>query len=169
MWTVKGKTTAGKDVSYNVPTAKDTDKAIVLALAFQQHGQADAGDPLTPEATVEWSSDSVLRLETPVQLKTGSNYGVDRRVKKGVWERHSTRAYRSMEAAEEAMESAASEFPNDRFRIVETLVMSRVISVTKNAFVLVGEEPDPEPLETPKEETSKEAPKAKPTPKTKAA
>lgn len=174
MWSVKGKTVAGKDVEYKVPAGKDTDKAFVLALAFQQHGQTDASDPLTAEASVEWTSDSIMALPNAVVLKESKNFAVDRRVAKGVWERHSQRAYRSLEAAEEAMESAASEYPGDRFRIVETFTASTVISATKNSMDVIEEKPD-----EPKEETKstegvkadeskpadKPAPKGKPAPK----
>lgn len=167
MWTVKGKTVAGKDVSIQVAAGKDTEKAFVLALAFQQHGQKDAGDPLTTEAAVEWTSDSIMPIPTVVVLKEGSNYAVDRRVKKGVWERHSQRAFRSLEAAEEAMESAASEFPDDQFRIVETYTVSRVVSITKTALNFVGEKPDEEPKQEADTGEKKVEDKAKPSAKPK--
>lgn len=139
MWVVKGKTVAGKDVSYNVPAGKDTDKAFVMALAFQEHGKASPDDALTAETNVLWTSDNVISLDNPITITKRENYGVDKRISKGVWERHSQRAYRTIESATEALESAASEFPGDKFRIVATYTTSDVVAVSKNAMDAVGE------------------------------
>lgn len=149
MWVVKGKTVSGKDVEYKVPAGRDTDKAFVMALAFQEHGKVAPDDALTAETTVNWTSDSVVSLKDPFAILARQNFAVDKRVKKGVWERHSVRAYRTIESATEALESAASEFPNDMFRIVATATTSDVVAVSKNAFDKVGEQPD-----APTEETS---------------
>lgn len=156
MWVVTGKTTAGNEVQYKVPAGKDTDKAFVLALAFQQHGAANADDPLTAETEVKWTSDNIQDLPTPITLMNRSNYAVDIRVSKGVWHRHSQRAFRSLEAAGEVLESAASEFPTDKFRIVATHTVSQVVAVSKNALDNVGEEPD-KPVE---EKLPEDAPEA---------
>lgn len=155
MWVVNGKTVGGKEVEYKVPTGKDTDKGYVMALAFQQHGAVDAEDPLTAEATVQWTSDNIASLSTPIQLFNRSNYAVDRRIGKGVWERHSQRAFRSLEAANEVLESAASEYPGEKFRIVATYTTAQVVAVSKNALLNADEKPD-----EPKAETSAEEPKA---------
>lgn len=149
MWVVNGKTANGMDVEYKVPAGKDTDKAFVLALAFQQHGAVSADDPLTAETSVRWTSDNIANLEAPIHLFNRSNFAVDRRVSKGVWERHSQRAFRSLEAASEVLESAASEFPDDKFRIVATNTTSDVVAVSKNALLNADEKPD-----EPKPETS---------------
>jgi hypothetical protein len=133
MWVVKGKTTAGKDVEYKVPAGKDTDKAFVLALAFQQHGATDAEDPLTAETTVTWTSDNVVPVPAFV-LASRVNYAVDRQVDKGEWVRHAVRAFRSMEAATEVLESAASEYPSEKFRIVRTETTSAVVAQSKNVL-----------------------------------
>jgi hypothetical protein len=154
MWVVNGKTANGNDVEYKVSAGKDTDRAFVLALAFQQHGAVNADDPLTAETTVQWTSDNIAKLEATVRLYERSNYAVDRRVAKGVWERHSPRAFRSLEAASEVLESAASEYPDEKFRIVATVATSTVVAVSKNALLNVQETPD----ETPAEEAKAEAP-----------
>lgn len=172
MWIVKGRTISGKQVEYKVPAGKDTDKAFVMALAFQEHGKAAPDDALTAETEVIWTSDSVTLLnELSVFLNERANFAVEKRVKKGVYERFSARAYRSTEAAVEAMESAASEYPNDVFRIVETFTSTSVIAVSKNGYEIKDEEPDEEPkngqTEIPVEE--KETPKSKAAPKTKVA
>jgi hypothetical protein len=167
MWVVNGKTSKGKDVEYKVSTGKDTDKAFVLALAFQQHGAVDAEDPLTAEAAVRWTSDNIKKLPQPVKLYERGNYGVDRRIGKGLWERHTPRAFRSMEAAEEAMESAASEYPDEKFRIVATVSTSEVVAISKNAVDIVSEEPDKpqeEDAEASTEEAKGEAPAEAPKP-----
>lgn len=138
MWVVKGKTVSGKDVEYKVAAGKDTEKAFVLAMAFQEHGKVVADDDLTAESEVTWTSDNVHVLPTVITLKVRRNYGVDKRIKKGEWERHSTRAYRTLESATEALESAASEYPNDIFRIVETETASHVRAVSKNGLDVLG-------------------------------
>jgi hypothetical protein len=162
MWIVKGKTVAGKDVEYKVPTGKDTDKAFVMALAFQEHGKSNPDDALTAETTVTWSSDNVTNLPNPIVLGQRVNYIVEMRVSKGVWERHSVRAYRNTDSAVEALESAASEFPGEKFRIVETETVTRVSIVSKNAFTLAEEKPDT-PADAPKEDAApKKATTAKP-------
>lgn len=173
MWVVNGKTTNGIDVEYKVPAGKDTDKAFVLALAFQQHGAVSADDPLTAETNVRWTSDNIANLETPIQLFNRSNYAVDLRVSKGVWTRHSLRAFRSLEAASEVLESAASEFPNDKFRIVATYTTSAVVAVSKNALLNVDEKPDEVKAEATEVSESQKAQNAEeasveeaPTPKT---
>lgn len=150
MWIVKGKTVNGKDVEYKVPVGKDTDKAFVMALAFQDHGKAEPEDALTAETSVTWTSDNVVPIPTPLIISKRQNWGVDKRVTKGVWTRHSARAYRTLEAAEEALESAASEYPNDKFRIVVTTTVSEVVAISKTAHIdEITEEP-----EAPKEETT---------------
>lgn len=146
MWVVNGKTTKGNDVEYKVPAGKDTDKAFVLALAFQQHGAVNAEDPLTAETTVRWTSDNVMTLPTPIKLFERDNFAVDRRIGKGLWERHTPRAFRSLEAAEEVMESASSEYPGEKFRIVANVATATVVAISKNAQEAVAEVPDkPEP------------------------
>lgn len=172
MWIVRGKTVSGKDVEYKVPTGKDTDKAFVLALAFQEHGRTDSSDALTSEVDVTWTSDNVFTIENPIRLATRSNYAVEKRLGKGLYERFSTRAYRSSGAAVEAMESAASEFPNDIFRVVETYSATNVTHVSKNGLDVLNEKP--EKVEEPKAETataegSKPKTPAKAAPKPKAA
>jgi hypothetical protein len=161
MWVVKGKTTAGKTVEYKVPAGKDTDKAFVLALAFQEHGTKDAEDPLTTETVVTWTSDNVTSLPNPIVLSVRINYGLDRRVAKGEWERWSdagrARAFRSLEAASEALESAASEYPGERFRISATTVTTEVVAVSRNAVESLKETPD-----KPKEEVESAPAESKP-------
>jgi hypothetical protein len=171
MWIVKGKTVAGKDVEYKVPAGKDTDKAFVMALAFQEHGKSNPDDALTAETTVTWSSDNVTNLPNPIVLGQRVNYIVEMRVSKGVWERHSVRAYRNTDSAVEALESAASEFPGEKFRIVETETTTRVSIVSKNAFTLADEKPDEKPVDEKPADTPKEdaAPKKATTAKPKAA
>lgn len=186
MWVVKGKTIAGKEVQYKISAGKDTEKAFVMAQAFQEHGKASPDDDLTAEVEVLWSSDNVMTLPTPISLRARENYGVEKRIKKGVWERHSARAYRTSESASEALESAASEYPNDQFRIVKTVTTSQVVIVSKNALPIVGEVPDkPEEgkiegqteievkaevkAQTPAKATGSTAPKPKPASKSNAA
>lgn len=164
MWIVTGITEKGETKKYNISVSRDTDKALVLAQAFQMHGRAHGEDPLSLDAKVEWTSDNVQSIPAFV-LKTLSNYAVDKRVGKGQWERHSVRAFRSLEAATEALESAASEFPGEKFRVVETVNVTSVVAVSKNAKDAVEETPDKE-AETPKGDETKEAPKeTKATPK----
>lgn len=149
MWVVKGKTVNGKDVEYKVPAGKDTDKAFVMALAFQEHGKAEPDDALTAETTVTWTSDNVMNVG-PIAIAKRQNFGVDKRIAKGVWARHSQRAYRTIESATEALESAASEYPNDKFRITATTQVVEVVAQSKNVMQLEAtEEPD-----KPKEETT---------------
>lgn len=168
MWIVKGTTTSGKPVEYKVPTAKDTDKAFVLAMAFQEHGTKNAEDPLTASAEVAWTSDNVSPLSTPIILSDRKNFSVDKRISKGVWERHSQRAYRSLEAAEEALESAASEQPTEKFRIVLSETITSVVSVSRNALDMAAEKPDevkapaPEQAKAPEPEKAPAAPAGKP-------
>lgn len=155
MWVVKGKTVSGKEVEYKVPAGKDTDKAFVMALAFQEHGKAEPDDALTAETTVSWISDNVVNLaakDAEITLSQRQNFAVDRQVAKGVWERQTTRAYRTLDSACDALESAASEFLSEKYRIVETTITSVVVAVSKNAFDTVSEKPDAP--EEPKSDTS---------------
>jgi hypothetical protein len=155
MWVVEGTTVAGKTVSYKVPAGKDTDKAFVMALAFQEHGKAAPDDALTAETTVTWASDNVVTLPDALVTSIRKNFAVDKRIARGVWERHSTRAYRTLESATDALESAASEYPSDKFRILVTTTTTEVVAISKNAFPAeVTEEP-----EAPKEDAPAEAPK----------
>lgn len=144
MWVVKGKTITGKEVEYKVPAGKDTDKAFVMALAFQEHGKHSPDDALTAETSVTWTSDNVAELTDYITLSVRTNYGVDKRVGKGEWVRHSTRAYRSSEAATEALESAASEYPDEKFRIVCTTTIAEVTAVSRNAYALTDEKKEEE-------------------------
>lgn len=158
MWVVNGLTANGKTVEYKVPAGKDTDKAFVLALAFQEHGAVSADDPLTAETTVQWTSDNIAELDHKIRLFERSNFAVDRRIGKGLWERHTPRAFRSLEAASEVLESAASEYPSEKFRIVVTHTVSDVVAVSKNALLNAQETPDPVTDETKAEEGKAEAP-----------
>jgi hypothetical protein len=134
MWVVKGQTAEGRIVEYKVPAGKDTERAFVMALAFQEHGKTSPSDPLTAETDVLWTSDNVMNLPTPLTIKSRANFGIERRVSKGVWERHSQRAFRTRESATEALETAASEYPNDKFRIVASETSATVIAVSKNTM-----------------------------------
>jgi hypothetical protein len=67
------------------------------------------------------------------------------------------------------MESAASEYPNDVFRIVETFTSTSVIAVSKNGFDIVEEEPEPESEKTETPVENKEEPKPKTVSKAKTA
>jgi hypothetical protein len=171
MWVVEGKTVAGKNVSYKIPAGKDTDKAFVMALAFQEHGKAEPDDALTAETTVTWTSDNVVNLPETIELSHRANYAVDKRVSKGVWQRHSQRAYRTLESATEALESAASEYPGDKFRIVVTATTETVVAISKNALKTeVTEKPDvPEQVAATGESAPKQEDKPKPNARQKAA
>lgn len=142
MWVVQGKTVSGKNVEYKIQAGKDTEKAFVMAMAFQEHGKAEPEDDLTSEVAIVWTSDNVFTLPQRLTLMKRENFAVDKRIKKGVWERHSPRAFRTLESALDALESAASEYPNDQFRIVGNYTESEVISVSKNSLGSVNEEPD---------------------------
>lgn len=163
MWIVTGVTENGAIKKYEINAPKETDKALILAQAFQVHGRTAGDDPLSLDATVEWTSDNVQSIPA-FNLKTISNYAVDKRVGKGQWERHSARAYRSLEAATEALETAASAHPKEKFRVVETVTESFVVAVSKNAQSIIEETPD-KAAEAPKETGAPEAPKGKSTPK----
>lgn len=141
-----------------MPAGKDTDKAFVMALAFQEHGKAEPDDALTSEVEVTWSSDNVVRLGEPISLNVRKNYGIEKRVNPKLWTRHSARAYRNVEAATEALESAASQYPGDQFRIVETYNETSVIAVSKNSVQngldnKAGEEKEVKAPEAPKKTT----------------
>jgi hypothetical protein len=155
MWIITGKTLAGQDVSLKVAGSKGYDKGNVIGLAFAAHAQTSPTDPLDyPTLKTEWAFDNVQSIPE-LTLKSTSNYQVQKRVAKGVWERHSERAFRTEESAKEALEGAASTSPDDKFRIVRTLSITSVVAVSTNAVGAVDEKPDP----VAKEEKPKPAPK----------
>lgn len=164
MWIVTGNTLAEQTISIRVPATKDTDKGNVIGLAFAEHAKTSPADPLKYDTLeVAWSFDNVHRV-AEVKIKHTVNYQVQKRVGKGLWERHSDRAFRNIESANEALEGAATGSPNDKFRIVQTYTDQAIVAVSKNAVDVIGEQPD-KPVKAPAGLVNEE-PAPKPAPKT---
>lgn len=144
MWNVTGKTAQGAEVSYKVSAGKEADKAYVMALGLQDHGKTEGGltDALKWETiTVAWVADNV-QLIPAFTIVERTNYQVQKRIGKGLWERHSVRALRLLENATDALETAASENPSEVFRIVRTVTEECVVAVSKGDDVVATEKPD---------------------------
>ena len=161
MWIVNGKTVGGKEVSYKIPTSKDTDKGHIIGLAYAEHSKGLASDPLDfPSVETVWTADNVQNIPH-YQVSEKSNFTVEKRVGKGLWERHSVRALRTIESAKEALEGAASADKAGKYRVVEAYTLTRVVAISKNAKDVVAEEPDPiKPEEFNEAKSSKPATKA---------
>lgn len=155
-WVVEGKTISGETVRYKVAAGKDTDKAFVMALAFQEHGSKKPDDALTSEVTTLWVSENISRVPNLTIMSRG-NFDVQRMIAKGIWEKAIPRAFSKEEAALDALESKASEFPHDRFRIVRTTEIKDVVAESLTAQGIDHtEKPDKE--DTPQNETLPEDP-----------
>ena len=146
MWIVAGKTLAGKEVSYKIPVAKDTDKGQVIGLTYAEHSKGAPTDPLDfPSVELTWTADNVQAIPA-LSLDERCNYVVEKRVGKGVWERSSVRALRTLASASEALEGFSSADKVGKYRVVETRTQTSVVAISKNATGAVNEVPD-EPVQ----------------------
>jgi hypothetical protein len=165
MWIVTGTALDGTSVNIRIPAAKDADKNHIIGLAFAEQAVTEGASPLNyPTLNITWSLDSIQHIPS-VKLTSRTNYQLQKRVDKGLWDRYSARAFRNLDSASEALEGASAADPEAKFRVVVSITTTEIVAISKNATDVVAEEPD-KPVQT---ETEVETPtvpkKAAPKPK----